>query len=147
MPYSVGGRMPTFADLTRVAKGRVQDETTERILDIMNDQGEERELDAVTSRHHPFEFRAANTGEVFALLALFRTLKTNEPDLLDKHMNLILRTLTEYQAARAYLFSFDRFEDVPLKGVDRTQLPAAENLLLLREKAPSFGVLLKAFQK
>jgi len=147
VPYSVGGRMPTFADLTRVAKGRVQDETTERILDIMNDQGEERELDAVTSRHHPFEFRAANTGEVFALLALFRTLKANEPELLDKHMNLILRTLTEYQAARAYLFSFDRFEDVPLKGVDRTQLPAAENLLLLREKAPSFGVLLKAFQK
>jgi len=147
VPYSVGGRSPTFADITRVAKGRVGDESTQWILDIMNDQGEERELDAVTSRHHPFEFRAANTGEVFALLALFRTLKANEPELLDKHMNLILRTLTEYQAARAYLFSFDRFEDVPLKGVDRTQLPAAGNLLLLREKAPSFGVLLKAFQK
>ena len=147
LPFSVGGRMPTFADVTRVAKGRVGDETIERILEIMNDQGEERELEAVASRHHPYEFRAANTGEVFALLALFRTVKANDPKLLDRHVNHIFRALSEYQAARAYLFSFDRFEDVPLKGVDRTQLPAAENLLLLREKAPSFGVLLKAYQK
>ncbi len=50
-------------------------------------------------------------------------------------------------SAKAYLFSFDRLEDVPLKGGDRRQLPAAENLLLLREKAPSFGVLLRAYQK
>ena len=147
VPYGVGGRSPTFADITRVAKLRVGDEVTQRILDIMNDQGEERELDAVASRHHPYEFRAANTGEVFALLALFRTLKANEPELLDRHMNRIFKALPEYQAARAYLFSFDRFEDVPIKGVDRSQLPAAENLLLLREKAPSFGVLLRAYQK
>jgi len=144
---SVGGRMPTFADITRIAKGRVGDETTERILEIMNDQGEERELDAVASRHHPFEFRTANIGEVFALLALFRTLKANEPELLDRHIDRIFRSLREYQAAKAYLFSFDRLEDVPLKGADRRQLPAAENLLLLREKAPSFGVLLRAYQK
>jgi len=147
VPFSAGGRMPTFADLTRVAKDRVDDEVTQQVLEIMNDQGEERELDAVTSRHHPYEFRAANTGEVFALLALFRTLKANEPEFLDRHMNRIFRALPEYQAARAYLFAFDRFEDVPLKGVDRSQLPAAENLLLLREKALSFGVLLKAYEK
>ncbi len=82
-----------------------------------------------------------------ALLALSRILKAHEPALLNRHMNRILGALREYQAARAYLFSFDRFEDVPLKGVDRTQLPTAENLLLLREKAPSFGVLLKAYEK
>lgn len=147
IPFSVGGSMPTFSDLTRVAKGRVGDETTEQILEIMNDQGEERELDAVASRHHPFEFRAANIGEVFALLALFRTLKANEAELLELHLDRIFAALREYQAAKAYLFSFDRLEDVPLKGGDRRQLPAAENLLLLREKAPSFGVLLRAYQK
>jgi hypothetical protein len=146
LPYSAGGRTPTFADITRVAKTRVSDETLRTILDIMNDQGEELELDAVASRHHPYEFRAANTGEVFALLALFRTLKANEPAALERHTGTILRALPRYQAARAYLFSYDRFEDVPLKGVDRTQPPAAESLLLLREKAPSFGLLMRAFQ-
>ena len=146
-PFSVGGRMPTFSDVTRVAKSRVGDETTEKILEIMNDQSEERELDAVASRHHPFEFRAANIGEVFALLALFRTLKANESELLELHIDRIFQDLREYQAAKAYLFSFDRLEDVPLRGADRRALPAAENLLLLREKAPSFGVLLRAYQK
>ncbi len=36
------------------------------------------------------------------------------------------------------------FEDVPLKGADRTVSPDAEKLLLYRENAPSFAVLLVA---
>ncbi len=63
-PYAVGGRAPTFADLTRVAKNLTDDETTRHILEIMNDQGEEAELDALSARSLPYEFRAANTGEV-----------------------------------------------------------------------------------
>jgi hypothetical protein len=63
-PYGVGGRAPTFADVTRVAKNLTEDETTQHILEIMNDQGEEAELDALSARSHPYEFRAANTGEV-----------------------------------------------------------------------------------
>jgi hypothetical protein len=57
---------------------------------------------------------------------------------------LILAALRRYQAARAYLLSYDQFEDVPLKGLDRTQSPDAEKLLLYREKAPGFGVWLAA---
>jgi hypothetical protein len=36
---------------------------------------------------------------------------------------------------------------VPLKGADRTQPPDAEKLLLYREDAPSFGVLLAALSR
>ncbi len=46
-PYTTTGQSPTFADLTRVAKGRTEDETTRTILDIMNDQGEEAETPCV----------------------------------------------------------------------------------------------------
>jgi hypothetical protein len=142
--YSAGGRSPTFADLTRIAKNRADDETTEQTLDIMNDQGEEAELDALAARHHPYEFRAANIGEVFALLGLEQTLKATMPENYEERRKMILAALPGYQAARAFLLSYDRFEDVPLKGVDRSQLPDAEMLLLYREKAPSFGVLLAA---
>ena len=143
-PCTAAGGAPTFADLTRVAKGRAEDEITERILDIMNDQGEEAELDAVEARHHPYEFRVANIGEVFALLALHQTLKEQMPESFRNLSRPILKALPNYQAAKAYLLSFDAFEDVPLRGVDRTQPPEAEKLLLYREKAPSFGLLLTA---
>ena len=143
-PYTAAGGAPSFADLTRVAKGRAEDETTERILDIMNDQGEEAELDAVEARHHPYEFRVANVGEVFALLALHQTLKEYMPESFRDLSRPILRALPNYQAAKAYLLSYDDFAHVPLRGVDRTQPPDAENLLLYREKAPSFGLLLTA---
>jgi len=146
-PYAVGGRAPTFADLTRVAKTLTEDETTQHILEIMNDQGEEAELDALSARSRPFEFRAANTGEVFALLALHQTLKERLPDEFRTSSRPILEALPTYQAAKAYLLSYDLFEDVPLKGVDRTQPPDAEKLLLYRENAPSFGVLLAALSK
>ena len=59
----------------------------------------------------------------------------------------ILEALPTYQAAKAYLLSYDTFEDVPLKGADRTQSPDAEKLLLYREGAPSFGVLLAALSR
>jgi hypothetical protein len=143
-PFSVGGRAPTFADLTRVAKGLAESETTQHILEIMNDQGEEAELDALSARSHPYEFRAANTGEVFALLALHQTLKDRLPKEFRTLSQPILDALPTYQAAKAYLLSYDLFEYVPLKGADRTQPPDAEKLLLYRENAPSFGVLLAA---
>ena len=146
-PHAVGGRVPTFADLTRVAKGLAENETTQHILEIMNDQGEEAELDALSARSHPYEFRAANTGEVFALLALHGTLKDRLPEEFRTLSQPILDALPTYQAAKAYLLSYDLFEDVPLKGVDRTQPPDAEKLLLYRENAPSFGVLLAALSR
>jgi hypothetical protein len=34
---------------------------------------------------------------------------------------------------------------VPLKGVSRTEQPEAEKLLLYREGAPAFGVVVRAF--
>jgi hypothetical protein len=143
-PYAVGGRAPTFADVTRVAKNLTDDETSQHILEIMNDQGEEAELDALSARSYPYEFRAANTGEVFALLALHQTLKERLPEEFRTLSQPILEALPTYQAAKAYLLSYDLFEDVPLKGADRTQPPDAEKLLLYRENAPSFGVLLAA---
>jgi hypothetical protein len=146
-PFAVGGRSPSFADVTRVAKNLTDDETTQHILEIMNDQGEEAELDALSARSHPYEFRAANTGEVFALLALHQTLKERLPEEFRALNQPILEALPTYQAAKAYLLSYDLFEDVPLKGADRTQPPDAEKLLLYREKAPSFGVLLAALSK
>ena len=146
-PCIVGGGAPSFADLTRVAKQRAEDEITERILDIMNDQGEEVELDAVAARHHPYEFRAANIGEVFALLALHQTLKEQLPESFRSLNQPILAALPNYQAAKTYLLSYDVFEDVPFKGADRTQSPDAEKLLLYREKAPSFGLLLTALAR
>ena len=146
-PYAAGGHSPTFADVTRVAKNLTEDETSQHILEIMNDQGEEAELDALSARSHPYEFRAANTGEVFALLALHQTLKDRLPEDFRTSSRPILRALPTYQAAKAYLLSYDLFENVPLKGVDRTQPPDAEKLLLYRENAPSFGVLLAALSR
>ncbi len=146
-PVTAAGRAPTFADLTRAAAAGAGDDTTSRVLEIMNDQSEEAELDALSARQHPFEFRAANVGEVFALLALHRTATSELGDELRAIERLILEALSTYQAARAYLLSFDRLEDVPLKGVSRTEPPEAEKLLLLREQAPSFGVLLRAYAR
>jgi hypothetical protein len=146
-PFAAGGHSPTFADVTRVAKNLTEDEISQHILEIMNDQGEEAELDALSARSHPYEFRAANTGEVFALLALHQTLKERLPEDFRTLSRPILQALPTYQAAKAYLLSYDLFEDVPLKGVDRTQSPDAEKLLLYRENAPSFGVLLAALSR
>lgn len=146
-PYTIDGRTPTFADLTRAAAARADDETLATILGIMNDRGEEQDLDALAARRHPYEYRAANVGEVFALLALNRTAALalrEESRSVDRS---IVEALRGYQAARAYLFSFDRFEDVPLKGESRIEPPAADNLLFLREKAPEFGALLRAFSR
>lgn len=145
-PYTATGRAPTFSDLTRVAMSRTEDESLRRILEIMNDQGEEAELEALVARNHPYEFRTANVGEVFALLALHRTVSERMAEG-GQWKGQIARSLRKYQAARAYLLSYDRFEDVPLKGADRTESPDAEKLLLIREKAPSFGVLLAALSK
>lgn len=146
-PFAATNRVPTFADLTRAAMDRTEDETTQKILEIMNDRGEEAELEALAARHHPFEFRAANIGEVFALLALHQTVTDRMPESANEYTGRIIRALRNYQAARAYLLAYDRFEDVPFKGVDRTQPPDADKLLLVREKAPGFGVLLSAFSR
>ncbi len=146
-PYAVGSRTPTFADLTRAAAAHADDETLRTILEIMNDRPEEQDLDALAARRHPYEYRVANVGEVFALLALNRTstrVLREESRAVDRS---IVEALRGYQAARAYLFSFDRFEDVPLKGESRVEPPAADNLLFLREKAPEFGALLRAFTR
>jgi hypothetical protein len=146
-PYCLAGRVPIFADLTRIAKGLADNETTQHILEIMNDDAERAELDALSARSHPYEFRAANIGEVFALLALHRTLKERLPEEFRNLSRRILEALRNYQAAKAYLLAYDLFEDVPLKGADRTQPPDAEKLLLYRENAPSFGVLLAALSE
>jgi hypothetical protein len=146
-PSVAVAQKPTFADLTRVAKGRSEDESIRTILEIMDDQAEQAEADALTARRSPYEFRAANIGEVFALLALHETVKKELPEVFDGADRSIQKTLRGYQAARAYLLSYDRFEDVPLRGADRTQPPDAEKLLLLREGAPSFGILLSAWSK
>jgi hypothetical protein len=146
-PYAIGGRAPSFADLTRAAAAHADDETLATVLEIMNDRSEEQDLDALAARRHPYEYRAANVGEVFALLALNRTAThalREESRTVDRS---VVEALSGYQAARAYLFSFDRFEDVPLKGESRLQPPTADNLLFLREKAPEFGALLRAFSR
>ena len=44
------------------------DETIATILDLMNDRGEEDEVDALSARQHPYEFRVANLAEVFGAL-------------------------------------------------------------------------------
>jgi hypothetical protein len=142
-PAAAAGRTPTFADLTRAAAGRTDDDITRTVLSFMNDQGEEAELDALAARQHPFEFRAANIGEVFALLALHMTV-ADLPGGGAAEKARIRRALRAYQAARAYLLSYDRFEDVPLRGADRTEPPNADTLLLVREKAPAFEVFLEA---
>jgi hypothetical protein len=146
-PRVVVGQVPTFADLTRVAKTRSEDEGIRIMLEIMDDQAEQAEADALTARRSPYEFRAANIGEVFALLALHETVRQEQPEAFERANRSIHKALRGYQAARAYLLSFDRFEDVPLRGADRTQPPDAEKLLLLREGAPGFGVLLSAWSK
>jgi len=145
--YAAQGRAPTFADLTRLAKQRSEDETVGRILDIMNDQGEEEEVDALYARSHPYEFRTANIGEVFALLALYRTVMDTMPESLRVLKAKILAALPKYQAAKSFLLSYDRFEDIPLRGAPRFQPPDSEKLLLNREKAPAFGTLLWAFRQ
>ena len=145
--YAAHRRAPTFADLTRVAKKHTDDETTARILDIMNDQGEEEEVDALYARHHPYEFRAANLGEVFALIAVHRTLMYRMPDRLDAEKPQLLSAMAKYQAARAFLFAYDQFSDVPLRGEKRHEPRNAQALLFRKENAPSFGLLLRAYQQ
>lgn len=147
LPFTATGGPPTFSDLTRVAKGFAEDETARRILEIMNDRGEDAELDALAARSYPYEFRAANIGEVFALLALSETIRKTMPESWQLFSRDIASSLRGYEAARAYLLSYDRFEDVPLKGVDRTRPADAVNLLLHREAAPAFEVFLSALRK
>ncbi len=145
--YAARHGAPTFADLTRVAKQVAEDETVERILDIMNDQGEEEEVDALYARHNPYEFRAANLGEVFALLAVHRTLMIHLPDRLDAAKPRLLEALIGYQAARAFLLAYEEFAEVPLRGENRSDPRNAQALLFRRKDAPSFGLLLRAFQQ
>lgn len=145
--YAARHGVPTFADLTRVAKQHTEDETVERILDIMNDQGEEEEVDALYARHFPYEFRAANLGEVFALLAVHRTLMYRMPDRLDAEKPTLIEALTKYQAARAFLFAYEQFADVPLRGEKRHDPRNAQALLFRKKNAPSFGLLLRAYQQ
>jgi hypothetical protein len=145
--YAARHGAPNFSDLTRVAKQGSPNETVERILDIMNDQGEEEEVDALYARHHPYEFRAANLGEVFALIALHRTMMFQLPDRLEAAKPRLLTALTKYQAARAFLFSYEQFADVPLKGEKRHEPRNAQALLFRKEDAPSFGILLRAYQE
>lgn len=145
--YAARHGVPTFADLTRVAKKHTEDETIERILDIMNDQGEEEEVDALYARSHPYEFRAANLGEVFALLAVHRTLMYRMPERLDDAKPALLSALAKYQVARAFLFAYDQFSDVPLRGEKRHDPKNAQGLLFRKANAPSFELLLRAYQQ
>ena len=145
--YAARHGMPTFSDLTRVAKQDCRNETVERILDIMNDQGEEEEIDALYARNSPYEFRAANLGEVFALIALHRTLMFQLPDRLDAAKPGLLTALTKYQAARAFLFAYEQFSEVPLRGEKRHDPRNAQALLFRKKDAPSFGILLRAYQE
>jgi len=145
--YAARHGVPTFADLTRAAKQHTQDETIERILDIMNDQGEEEEVDALYARSQPYEFRAANLGEVFALLAVHRTLMYRMPDRLEAEKPALLSALVKYQAARAFLFAYEHFAEVPLRGEKRQDPRNAQTLLFRKQNAPSFGLLLRAYQQ
>jgi hypothetical protein len=139
--------VPNFSDLTRAAKQHARNESVERILDIMNDEGEQEEIDALYARRHPYEFRAANVGEVFALIALHRTLMLQLPDRLEQAKPRLLAALTQYQAARAFLFAYEHFADVPLKGEKRHDPRNAQSLLFRKKDAPSFGLLLRAYQE
>ncbi len=76
-------------------------------------------------------------------MALHLTVSEMPDRAADDKMHII-RAVRTYQAARAYLLTYDRFEDVPLKGADRTRPPDAATLLLVRERAPAFEVLLEA---
>ena len=145
--YAARHGMPTFSDLTRVAKQDCRNETVERILDIMNDQGEEEEIDALYARNSPYEFRAANLGEVFALIAVHRTLMLQLPDRLEAAKPRLLTALTKYQAARAFLFAYEQFSEVPLQGEKRHDPRNAQTLLFRKKDAPSFGILLRAYQE
>jgi len=146
-PITALGQAPTFADLTDLAKKHTDSETVGRVLELMNDQGEEEEVGALAARSQPYEFRTANVGEVFALLALHRTVMDTMPERLEQVKARILAALPKYQAARAFLLAYDRFEDVPVRGVPRFQLPESEKLLLHRENAPAFGILLWALRQ
>jgi hypothetical protein len=141
------GRMPTFSDLTRIARDHADDETVASILDIMNDQGEAEEVDAVYARRQPYEFRAANLGEVFAVLAVHRTLMLRMPDRLDAAKPILTTALTKYQAARAFLFAYENLSDVPLRGEQRHDPKNAQALVFRRRDAPSFSFLLSAYQR
>lgn len=145
--YAARHGAPTFSDLTRVAKRHAHDETVEMILDIMNDEGEAEEIDALYARHNPYEFRAANVGEVFALIAVHRTFMLHLPEQLDGVKPALLAALPKYQAARAFLFAYEQFSDVPLRGEKRHEPHHAQALLFRKENAPSFGLLLRAYQE
>jgi len=145
--YAARHGAPTFSDLTRVAKQQAHDETVEMILDIMNDEGEEEEIDALYARHNPYEFRAANVGEVFALIAVHRTFMLQVPEQLDGVKPALLAALPKYQAARAFLFAYEQFSDVPLRGEKRHEPHNARALLFRKKNAPSFGLLLRAYQE
>ena len=89
----------------------------------------------------------ANVAELFALLPLTRTATNRlheESRAIDRS---VVRELARYQAASADRFSFNRFEDVPLRSDSRAHPPAADNLLFLREKAPQVGALRRAFSR
>jgi hypothetical protein len=139
--------VPTFSDLTRVAKQHAHDETVEMILDIMNDEGEAEEIDALYARHSPYEFRAANVGEVFALIAVHRTFMFQLPERLEAVKPILLAALPKYQAARAFLFAYEQFSEVPLQGEKRHDPRNAQALLFRKKDAPSFGLLLRAYQE
>jgi hypothetical protein len=141
------GRVPTFSDLTRIARDRAGDDTVESILDIMNDQGEADEVDAVYARRQPYEFRAANLGEVFAVVAVHRLLMLRMPDRLDEAKPVLSSALIKYQAARAFLFAYENFSEVPLRGEKRYEARNAQTLLFRRRDAPSFSFLLSAYRQ
>lgn len=145
--YAARHGVPTFSDLTRVAKQHTKDGVVERILDIMNDQGEEDEIDALYARHNPYEFRAANLGEVFALIAVHRTFMLQLPGRLEAVKPRLLAALPKYQAARAFLFAYGQFSEVPLQGEKRHDPRNAQALLFRKKNAPSFGLLLRAYQE
>lgn len=145
--YAARHGVPTFSDLTRVAKQHASDEAVQQILDIMNDQGEEDEIDALYARHNPYEFRAANIGEVFALIAVHRTFMFQLPERLEAVKPTLLAALPKYQAARAFLFAYEEFSEVPLRGEKRHDPRNAQGLLFRKKDAPSFGLLLRAYQE
>ena len=138
--------VPTFADFTRAMKLHADDETIVTILDMMNDRGEEEDVDALSARQHPYEFRVANLGEVFGLIAVHRTLMYRLPEKLDAAKPQLLAALRKYQAARAFLFAYESFSEVPLRGERRCDPHNAQALLFRRRDAPSFGLLLQAYR-
>ncbi|MBR9692303.1 hypothetical protein GOV07_00035 [Candidatus Woesearchaeota archaeon] len=127
------GMPVNYGALTQLARQYIEDPRVDTVLDIMNDVGEDKEINEISAREKPYEFRIANTGEALAILALHQTVR-NCPDLdVNGTLVSLRQAVTGYPAAQAYLLSFDSFDDVPLKNQTVYEQPHVSKTLLMKQ--------------